>query len=134
MSEKNHYEGMALATRAVHVGGESDPATGAIEPAIYMANSFLLPYDPSTMNWSASEANIYTRNGGVNQGKLEHKLCDMHGAEDCVVLASGVAALSALFFSQLKKGDSLALTISLRASEPDLISFSAFASFSITSP
>ena len=105
MSEKNHYEGMALSTRAVHVGGESDPATGAIEPAIYMANSFALPYDPSTMNWSASEENIYTRNGGVNQGKLEHKLCDMHGAEDCVVLASGVAALSALFFSQLKKGD-----------------------------
>ena len=96
MSDKN-LEEMSFTTRAIHVGAEPDPASGAIEPSIYMANSFLLPYDPSTMNWSASEANIYTRNGGVNQGMLEKKVANLHGGEDCVVLASGVAALSALF-------------------------------------
>ena len=65
----------------------------------------MLPYDPSTMNWSASEDKIYTRNGGVNQGLLEKKIANLEGGEDCVVLASGVAALSALFFTKLKKGD-----------------------------
>ena len=54
MSDKN-LEEMSFTTRAIHVGAEPDPASGAIEPSIYMANSFLLPYDPSTMNWSASE-------------------------------------------------------------------------------
>ena len=96
---------LSFTTRAIHTGADPDPASGAIEPSIYMANSFLLPYDPSTMNWSASEANIYTRNGGVNQGMLEKKVANLHGGEDCVVLASGVAALSALFFTKLKKGD-----------------------------
>jgi methionine-gamma-lyase len=57
------------------------------------------------MNWSASEGNIYTRNGGVNQGLLEKKIANLEGGEDCVCLASGVAALSALFFTMLKKGD-----------------------------
>ena len=98
-------EQMSFTTRAIHAGSEPDPATGAIEPALYMANSYLLPYDASQMNWSASEANIYTRNGGVNQGMLERKVANLHGGEDCVVLASGVAALSALFFTKLKKGD-----------------------------
>ena len=107
MSEKkvHNYDGLSFTTRAIHVGNEPDPGTGAIEPAINMANSFLLPYDPSTMNWSASEDKIYTRNGGVNQGLLEKKIANLEGGEDCVVLASGVAALSALFFTKLKKGD-----------------------------
>ncbi len=105
MSNEKTLENMSFTTRSIHVGNEADPATGAVEPAIYMANSFQLPYDPSTMNWSASEENIYTRNGGVNQGKLEKKLANLEGGEDCVVLASGVAALSALFFTKLKKGD-----------------------------
>ena len=100
-----NLEDMSFTTRAIHYGNTADPATGAIEPAVYMANSYLLPYDASQMNWSASEANIYTRNGGVNQGMLEKKIANLEGGEDCVVLASGVAALSALFFSALKKGD-----------------------------
>jgi methionine-gamma-lyase len=104
MKEKS-FDGMSFTTRAIHVGNEPDPSTGAIEPPINMANSFLLPYDPSTMNWSASEGNIYTRNGGVNQGLLEKKIANLENGEDCVCLASGVAALSALFFSMLKKGD-----------------------------
>lgn len=105
MSNEKTLENMSFTTRSIHIGNEADPTTGAVEPAIYMANSFQLPYDPSTMNWSASEENIYTRNGGVNQGKLEKKLANLEGGEDCVVLASGVAALSALFFTKLKKGD-----------------------------
>lgn len=69
-----------------------------------MANSYQLPYDPTEMNWSSSEGNLYTRNGGANQHYLEEKLASLHGAEDCVVLASGVAGLSAMFFSLLKSG------------------------------
>lgn len=77
---------LSFTTRAIHLGNETDPATGAVEPAIYMANSFALPYDPSQMNWSASDAPIYTRNGGVNQGRLERKLANLEGGEDCVFL------------------------------------------------
>ena len=70
-----------------------------------MANSYALPYDPTDMNWSSADGNLYTRNGGANQKYLQEKLASLEGGEDCVVLASGVAALSGLFFSLLRTGD-----------------------------
>lgn len=92
-------------TRAVHAGNEIDRETGAIRRPITMANSYALPYDPSDINWSSAGKAVYTRNGGANQQYLQEKLCALEEGEDCVVLASGVAALSGLFFALLKTGD-----------------------------
>ena len=57
------------------------------------------------MNWSSAGKNLYTRNGGSNQQYLQEKLASLEGGEDCIVLASGVAALSGLFFALLESGD-----------------------------
>lgn len=92
-------------TRAVHTGNDVDGETGAIKRPITMANSYELPYDPTDMNWSSAEGNLYTRNGGSNQKYLQEKIASLEGGEDCIVLASGVAALSGLFFALLEKGD-----------------------------
>lgn len=92
-------------TRAVHVGNDVDGETGAIKRPITMANSYELPYDPSELNWSSAEKNLYTRNGGSNQQYLQERLASLEGGEDCIVLASGVAALSGLFFALLESGD-----------------------------
>lgn len=94
-----------FSTRAVHSGIHIDKGTGAIKPPINMANCYALPYDPSTLNWSSSDANLYTRNGGTNQRYLQEKLADLEGGEDAIVLASGVAALSGLFYTLLESGD-----------------------------
>ena len=103
----NTYEVKAkgFATRAVHVGNEVDKDSGAIKRPITMANSYALPYDPSEMNWSSAGANLYTRNGGTNQKYLQERIASLEGGEDCIVLASGVAALSGLFFALLNQGD-----------------------------
>ncbi|MBQ8132801.1 MAG: PLP-dependent transferase [Clostridia bacterium] len=105
MSEKEFEKELGFQTRSVHGGNSPDPATGAIQRPITMANSYVLPYDPSTVNWSTAEGNVYTRNGGANQKYLQDKLALLEGGEDCVVLGSGVAALSGLFFSLLESGD-----------------------------
>lgn len=102
MSQHNNLD---FSTRAVHIGNEIDKETGAIRRPITMANSYALPYDPTDMNWSSADGNLYTRNGGANQKYLQEKLSSLEGGEDCVVLASGVAALSGLFFSLLRTGD-----------------------------
>ncbi|MDR1826000.1 MAG: aminotransferase class I/II-fold pyridoxal phosphate-dependent enzyme [Bifidobacteriaceae bacterium] len=94
-----------FATLAVHAGNATDAETGAIRRPITMANSYALPYDPTEMGWSSADGNLYTRNGGANQHYLEAKLAALHGGEGAVVLASGVAALSATFFSLLRAGD-----------------------------
>lgn len=107
LRRKEHLFGSeyGFATRAVHTGNDTDRETGAIKRPITMANSYELPYDPTDMNWSSADGNLYTRNGGSNQKYLQQRIASLEGGEDCVVLASGVAALSGLFFALLEKGD-----------------------------
>ena len=105
MAKRTYGKEYGFQTRAVHTGNDIDAETGAIKRPITMANSYELPYDPSDINWSSSGGNLYTRNGGSNQQYLQEKIASLENGEDCVVLASGVAALSGLFFALLEKGD-----------------------------
>lgn len=105
MSKRTYGEEYGFQTRAVHTGNDIDGETGAIKRPITMANSYELPYDPSDLNWSSADKSLYTRNGGSNQKYLQEKVASLEGGEDCVVLASGVAALSGLFFALLESGD-----------------------------
>ena len=105
MSDTFKKDSYGFHTRVVHTGNAVDKETGAVKRPITMANSYELPYDPTNMNWSSAEGNLYTRNGGANQKYLQERLASLEGGEDCIVLASGVAALSGLFFSLLKAGD-----------------------------
>ncbi|MBW0091132.1 aminotransferase class I/II-fold pyridoxal phosphate-dependent enzyme [Pseudonocardia sp. KRD-184] len=94
-----------LATRAVHAGNAVDPGTGAIRRPLVAANSYALPDDPSELSWSGTGTPLYTRNGGANQGWLEEKLAALDGGEAALALATGVAALHAVFFTLLRTGD-----------------------------
>lgn len=105
MNKRTYGKEYGFQTRAVHTGNDVDSETGAIKRPITMANSYELPYDPTDVNWSSAGGNLYTRNGGSNQKYLQEKLASLEGGEDCIVLASGVAALSGLFFALLESGD-----------------------------
>lgn len=105
MSERNYGPEYGFLTRAVHAGNDVDKDTGAIKRPLTMGNCYELPYDPSSLNWSSAGKALYTRNGGVNQQYLQQKIAALEGTEDSVVLASGVAALSGVFFAFLKSGD-----------------------------
>lgn len=104
MEEKYEQE-LKFQTRAIHVGNDIDKETKALKRPITMGNSYRLPYDPTHLNWSSADSNLYTRNGGSNQRYLQERIRSLENGEDCVVLASGVAALSGLFFALLNSGD-----------------------------
>lgn len=103
--KKNYEKELKFQTRAVHVGNDIDKETKALKRPITMGNSYKLPHDPSQLNWSSADGNLYTRNGGSNQQYLQERIGSLENSEDCVVLASGVAALSGLFFALLETGD-----------------------------
>lgn len=105
MTKRIYGKEYGFQTRAVHTGNDVDGETGAIKRPITMANSYELPYDPTDMNWSSAGGNLYTRNGGSNQKYLQERVASLEGGEDCIVLSSGVAALSGLFFALLESGD-----------------------------
>ncbi|MCI1943650.1 trans-sulfuration enzyme family protein [Clostridium luticellarii] len=90
-------------TKCIHVGNGIDKETRAIRRPITMANCYRLPEDASSINWSDPNQILYTRNTSANQLYLQQRLASLEGAEDCVVLASGVAALAGVFFTFLDK-------------------------------
>ena len=105
MSKRNYGTELGFQTRAVHAGNDVDSETNAIKRPITMGNSYELPYDPTNINWSSADKILYTRNGGSNQKYLEEKIANLENGKDAIVLASGVGALSGLFFSILSSGD-----------------------------
>ncbi|WP_104166494.1 PLP-dependent aspartate aminotransferase family protein [Cryobacterium sp. N22] len=103
--DKHVPQTLAAFSQAVHAGNAIDSGTGAVRTPIVMANSYALPEDPSSISWSGTEVPLYTRNSGVNQLGLQQKLALLDRGEDAVTLASGVAALHAVFFTFLRTGD-----------------------------
>ncbi|MFM0315312.1 aminotransferase class I/II-fold pyridoxal phosphate-dependent enzyme [Paraburkholderia nemoris] len=103
--DKDEPASLSFASQAVHAGNVVDATTGAIRTPIVMANSYQLPDDPSSLDWSDSQTLFYTRNSGHNQLCLERKLAAMERGEDAAVFSTGVAALHAIFFTFLKSGD-----------------------------
>lgn len=105
--DKHDPSSMAFATQAVHLGNEIDPGSGAIRTPLVMANSYALPEDPTTANWSETDDSqlFYTRNSGLNQVRLEAKLAALDRGEAAAVFATGVAAIHGIFFTVLKSGD-----------------------------
>lgn len=106
MAKKNdRFRDYDITTRAVHTGTDYDEGTGAVRRPLHMANSFKLPDDLSEVNYSSTDLLMYSRNGNPNQHWLEEKVASLHGADDAIVLASGVGALHALFWTLLESGE-----------------------------
>ena len=97
------------ATRAIHCGEGVDSETKAIRRPIVLGNSFELNSNSETLaesfDWNDPDAFNYPRSRHPNARYLEERLAGMEGGEDCVVSASGVAAISGAFFTLLSAGD-----------------------------
>ena len=99
-------------TLAIHAGENPDPNSNAIRHPIHMSNTFKLPkfgiklFDALMME-SDNSPFVYTRWGNPTLRDLEERLLALEEAEAAVVTASGMAAISALVFKFLQKGDHL---------------------------
>jgi cystathionine gamma-synthase len=81
-------------TLAVHLGLESDEATGAISPPIHLSTTFERDADGGyARGW------VYSRSGNPTRDALERALALLHGADACAAFSSGSAAASAVFRS-----------------------------------
>jgi len=89
----------------VHGGNRADDTTGAIRTPIVMANSYLLPDDPTTIDDPSYDGLVYTREHGANQLGLERKLAALDHGEAAAVFGTGMSALHAAFFTLLNPGD-----------------------------
>jgi cystathionine gamma-lyase len=76
----------AFRTRAIHVGQEHDPATGAVVPPIHLASTFVQPDASMTSPYD------YARTGSPTRHGFEKTLADLDGGVRALAFASGMAA------------------------------------------
>ncbi|MCK4257720.1 MAG: methionine gamma-lyase [Halanaerobiales bacterium] len=108
MTKKHHCnENWGFATKAVHVGSDPCPTTGALAAPIYQTSTFVFESAEQGARRFAGEEEgyIYTRLGNPSQRALELKIASLEGADDAIVVGSGIAAVSGVIFSLTKQGD-----------------------------
>lgn len=77
---------MQFRTRAIHVGNERDPRTGAVVPPIYLASTFV---QEKAGEWGEFD---YSRSGSPTRKNLERTIASLEGAVGALAFASGMAA------------------------------------------
>lgn len=73
-------------TRAIHVGQEKDPRTGAVVPPIHLSSTFV---QPGPGEWGEFD---YSRSGNPTRKALETTLASLEGGSGALCFASGMAA------------------------------------------
>jgi cystathionine beta-lyase/cystathionine gamma-synthase len=100
----------AFETRAIHAGKEINK-TSALTPPIFQSSTFKLPSAAAgaAFTRSTAPAEFYTRWGNPTTKQLEAVMASLEGSEAALAFASGMGAISALFFATLSAGDHVVL-------------------------
>ena len=77
---------MHFRTRAIHVGQERDPQTGAVVPPVHFASTFV---QPGAGVWAEFD---YSRSGNPTRKAFETTLASLEGGIGALAFASGMAA------------------------------------------
>ena len=116
MTSKQHgHDGLGLASLAIHAGEEPDPAYGAVAAPIYQTSTFAFdsPEQGASRFAGKEKGYIYTRLGNPTIDRLHEKVSALEGGVGALATASGMAAVSTLYFSYLSAGDHIVGTSSL---------------------
>ncbi|HFC29649.1 MAG TPA: methionine gamma-lyase [Oceanospirillales bacterium] len=96
-------------TRAIHYGYDSKKFHGALNPPIYMTSTFA--FDNVKQGADAFEGEnshyIYSRLGTPTQDLLEQRMANLEGGEAALATASGMGAITSVFWSLIEPGDEI---------------------------
>lgn len=87
MSSTKKYKGFT--TKAVHIGQDPDPATGAVIPPIHATSTYI------QKEFGVPGEYVYSRSGNPTRRNLEATLAALENADHAVAFASGTAAVDA---------------------------------------
>ena len=113
MSSKDKKLG--IASSVIHAGEHPDPVYGAVAPPIYQTSTFAFktPDQGAARFKGEEEGYIYTRMGNPTIDRLHEKIAVLEGGVGALATASGMAAVSNLFFTYLGAGSHCLATSSL---------------------
>ncbi len=93
--------GTGFSTKAIHVGQEPDPSTGAVAVPIFATSTFVQE------ELGKHKGYEYARVSNPTRTRLEQNLAALEGGSSAHVFASGMAATTAVTQCFLKQGDHL---------------------------
>ncbi|EKE69900.1 trans-sulfuration enzyme family protein [Gallaecimonas xiamenensis] len=101
---------MKFKTLSVHAGQQVDPQTGALTTPVYQSSTFsyFTAEEGKARFGGQNPGFIYSRFGNPTTAELEQKLAALEGAEEALVVASGMAAVSAIMYALADSGDEVA--------------------------
>jgi methionine-gamma-lyase len=107
MSHDEDARGWSTDTKCIHAGQASDGLFGAVAPPIYQTSTFAFEScDQGAARFAGKDKGyIYTRLGNPTTKLLEDNLAALEEGAGALATASGMAAISTLFFSLLSAGD-----------------------------
>jgi len=113
--EKHEHGELGMASLAIHAGEQPDPVYGAVAAPIYQTSTFAFDTpDQGASRFAGEESGyIYTRLGNPTIDRLHEKITALEGGVGALATASGMAAVSTLYFSFLSAGDHIVGTSSL---------------------
>ena len=91
---------MQFRTRAIHVGNERDPETGAVVRPIHLAATYV---QPGAGQWGRFD---YSRSGNPTRTALETTLASLESGSGALAFSSGMAAIHCVTML-LERGDHL---------------------------
>lgn len=97
-TESDSDRDLSFRTRAIHVGNEIDPATGAVVPPIHLASTFR---QPGAGEWGEFD---YSRSGNPTRSNLQTTLASLESGVGALAFASGMAAIHCVTML-LQQGD-----------------------------
>src|SRR5215469_16164746 len=90
-----------FSTKAIHVGQEPDPSTGAVTVPIFATSTYVQE------ELGKNKGYEYARVSNPTRTRLETNLAALEGGASAHVFASGMAAVTAVTQCYLKQGDHL---------------------------
>ena len=97
---------LGFATRQIHAGAHEKPKNAHIYP-IFQSSTFVFdsPEHGAALFQDEIEGHIYSRLGNPTTESLERAMSALEGAEETIVLSSGMAAVMASMVPFLEAGD-----------------------------
>jgi methionine-gamma-lyase len=108
-SRRNAQPGFS--TRAIHLGYEPASEKGALTPPIFMTSTYAFESAEAGGEMFRGEkaGYIYGRTRNPTQALLEERMASLEGGEAGLALASGIGAISSLFWTIVQAGDEIVI-------------------------
>ncbi len=99
--------GKGFATRQIHIGKKDIPGVGPLATPIFQTSTFVFENAAQGAARFAGEEQgyIYTRLGNPSTDQVGEKLASLENGEAGLALASGMGAITTVFWTALKAGD-----------------------------